>query len=99
MKQAMGIVLAAAVIGETGDIHRFEKAKALVAYAGIDAAVPPKDQFQGICNRRSKEEKASSIMPMLSIYQPCFAKCERSFLEQGGRSKDYTFFLSGRVFS
>jgi transposase len=35
----IGPVLTAAIIGEVGDISRFPNAKALVAYAGLDATV------------------------------------------------------------
>lgn len=50
----IGPVLAAAIIGEVGDISRFPNAKALVAYAGIDATVRSSGQFEGTRNRMSK---------------------------------------------
>ena len=50
----IGPTLAAAIIGEIGDIHRFPNAKALVAYAGIDASVKSSGQFEGTRNRMSK---------------------------------------------
>lgn len=50
----IGPVLAAAIIGEVGDITRFPNAKALVAYAGLDATVRASGQFEGTRNRISK---------------------------------------------
>ncbi len=50
----IGSVLAAAIIGEVGDINRFPNAKALVAYAGIDATVRSSGQFESTRNRMSK---------------------------------------------
>lgn len=50
----IGPVLAAAIIGEIGDINRFPNARALVAYAGLDATVRTSGQFEGTRNRLSK---------------------------------------------
>ena len=50
----IGSTLAAAIIGEIGDINRFPNAKTLVAYAGIDASVKSSGQFEGTKNRMSK---------------------------------------------
>jgi len=50
----IGSVLAAAIIGEVGDISRFPNAKALVAYAELDATVKASGQFEGTRNRISK---------------------------------------------
>ena len=50
----IGPVLAASIIGEVGDIHRFRNAKALVAFAGLDATVKSSGQFEGTRNRLSK---------------------------------------------
>ena len=50
----IGPVLAAAIIGEVGDITRFPNAKALVAYAGLDATVRASGQFEGTRNHISK---------------------------------------------
>ncbi|NLN56455.1 MAG: IS110 family transposase [Gammaproteobacteria bacterium] len=50
----IGPVLAASIIGEVGDIHRFRNAKALVAFAGLDATVKASGQFEGTRNRLSK---------------------------------------------
>lgn len=50
----IGPVLTAAIIGEVGDISRFPNAKALVAYAGLDATVKASGKFEGTRNRISK---------------------------------------------
>ena len=50
----IGPVLAAAIIGEVGDIHRFPNARSLVAYAGLDATVRSSGLFEGTRNRMSK---------------------------------------------
>ena len=50
----IGSVLAAAIIGEVGDIRRFSNARKLVAYAGIDATTRQSGQFTGTRNRMSK---------------------------------------------
>lgn len=47
-------VLAAAIIGEIGDINRFPNARTLVAYAGLDATVMASGQFEGTRNHISK---------------------------------------------
>ena len=43
----IGPVLGAVILSELGDISRFEDAKKLVAYAGIDAAVNQSGNFEG----------------------------------------------------
>ena len=43
----IGTTLAAAIIGEIGDIHRFSDARRLVAYAGIDATTRQSGEFTG----------------------------------------------------
>jgi len=50
----IGPTLAAAIIGEVGDISRFSSASSLVAYAGLDATVRASGQFEGTRNRISK---------------------------------------------
>jgi transposase len=49
-----GTILAAAIIGEIGDIHRFSSARKLVAYAEIDATVTESSRFTGSRNRMFK---------------------------------------------
>ena len=41
----IGRILAAAILGEIGDIRRFKNAKALVAYAGVDPSVMQSGEF------------------------------------------------------
>lgn len=50
----IGPVLAAAIIGEIGDIKRFPNARALVAYSGLDPTVRSSGEFEGTRNRISK---------------------------------------------
>ena len=50
----IGRVLAAAIIGETGEIDRFASARKYVAFAGLDATVRESGQFAGTRNRMSK---------------------------------------------
>lgn len=50
----IGPVTAAAILGEIGDIQRFETLKQLVAYAGIDPAVHQSGQFEAKQTRMSK---------------------------------------------
>lgn len=50
----IGPVLAAAILGEIGDISRFPTGAKLVAYAGIDPTVRQSGQFNGTRNRMSK---------------------------------------------
>jgi len=42
----IGLATGAAILGEIGDVHRFESADKLVAYAGIDPTVYQTGQFQ-----------------------------------------------------
>lgn len=50
----MNQILAAAIMGEIGDIHRFNNAAALVAYAGIDPRVFQTGEFEARSMRMSK---------------------------------------------
>jgi len=50
----IGKTLGAVIIGELGDVNRFEKASQLVAFADIDAAVNQSGEFEGSNNRMSK---------------------------------------------
>jgi len=50
----IGPVLGAVILGETGDISRFDSGSKLVAYAGIDASVSQSGQFESTSNRMSK---------------------------------------------
>lgn len=74
-------VLGAAIVGEIGDISRFESAPKLVAYAGLDASVKQSGDFTGTKNKISKRGSpylrralwlaafvASQHDPVLSLY-------------------------------
>jgi transposase len=50
----VGPVLAATILAEVGDVDRFARPSALVAYAGIDPSVFASGQFQGTRSRISK---------------------------------------------
>ena len=50
----IGPILGAVILGEIGDIHRFDAPAKLVAYAGIDASVAQSGEFEGTHNRMSK---------------------------------------------
>lgn len=50
----IGPVLAAAIVGEVGDISRFPNARKLVAYAGLDATTRQSGEFTGTRNHISK---------------------------------------------
>ena len=50
----IGAVTGAAILGEIGDVRRFESPEKLVAYAGIDATVFQTGQFTGSRMRMSK---------------------------------------------
>jgi len=43
----IGSVLGAVIVGEIGDIHRFDSAAKLVAFAGIDPALRQSGEFEG----------------------------------------------------
>ena len=50
----LSTTLAATILGEIGDIHRFANLKQLVAYAGLDPTVHQSGQFQASHSRLSK---------------------------------------------
>jgi len=50
----IGSVIAAAILGEIGDISRFANASKLAAYAGIDASVSQSGEYQSSNNKMSK---------------------------------------------
>jgi len=51
----IGDVLGAIIIGEIGDISRFEEAPKLVAFAGLDVTVKQSGEFFGTHNKLSKK--------------------------------------------
>jgi transposase len=50
----IGVVLAATILGEIGDVHRFPELEKLVAYAGIDPTVHKSGQFGATETHMSK---------------------------------------------
>ncbi len=50
----IGKTLGAVILGEIGDITKFDSPKKLVAFAGIDATVRQSGEFEGTQNRMSK---------------------------------------------
>jgi len=50
----IGKTLGAVILGEIGDISKFDNPKKLVAFAGIDAIVRQSGEFEGTQNRMSK---------------------------------------------
>ncbi|MCL2877084.1 MAG: IS110 family transposase [Betaproteobacteria bacterium] len=50
----IGPVLGAVILGEFGDISRFDSGSKLVAFAGIDASVSQSGQYESTNNRMSK---------------------------------------------
>jgi transposase len=50
----IGNVLGAAILGEIGDINRFDSPGKLVAFAGLDVTVKQSGEFSGTKNRMSK---------------------------------------------
>lgn len=50
----IGLATGAAILGEIGDVHRFESPEKLVAYAGIDATVYQSGQFEALETHMSK---------------------------------------------
>ncbi len=50
----IGVVNAATILGEIGDINKFSNPSKLVAYAGIDASVCQSGEYQSTTNKMSK---------------------------------------------
>jgi transposase len=50
----IGLVNAATILGEIGDINKFSNPSKLVAYAGIDASVCQSGEYQSTTNKMSK---------------------------------------------
>jgi len=66
----IGAVTGAVILGEIGDIRRFERPAQLVAFAGIDASVKQSGEFEGTQNRISKR---GSPYLRRALYQAAFA--------------------------
>lgn len=52
---AIGMIAAAAILAEIGDINRFKSSSALVAFAGIDPTVRQSGEFSSTHNHMSKQ--------------------------------------------
>lgn len=50
----VGNILGTIIVGEIGDISRFESASKLVAFAGLDVSVKQSGEFVGTQNKISK---------------------------------------------
>ena len=50
----VGVIGAATILAEIGDIHRFSNSASLVAYAGIDPTVKQSGEFNSTHNHMSK---------------------------------------------
>jgi transposase len=84
--------IGAAVIGETGDIERFDAPGKLVAFAGLDASISQSGEFAGT---RGKMSKRGSTYPRRAIWmatsRACFcdeilSSCHQS-LRAGGKHR------------
>lgn len=65
----IGTVNGAVILGELGDINRFDNPAKIVAYAGIDASVSQSGEFEAINNRMSKR---GSPYLRKALYQAAF---------------------------
>lgn len=65
----IGKVTAAIILGEVGDINRFNSPSKLVAYAGLDATVSQSGEYESSSNRMSKR---GSPYLRKALYQAAF---------------------------
>lgn len=65
----IGNVTAATILGEIGDIHRFDNPSKLVAYAGLDATVSQSGEYECTSNHLSKR---GSPYLRKALYQAAF---------------------------
>ncbi|MFP5528725.1 IS110 family transposase [Peptococcus simiae] len=70
----IGPVTAATIIGEIGDIHRFERPNQLLAFAGLDASVHQSGDFTA---SRNKLSKRGSPYLRRAIWQAAFVAAFR----------------------
>lgn len=94
----IGDVLGAIIIGEIGDINRFERPNQLVAFAGLDVTVKQSGEFSGTKNKISKRgspylrraiwlaaQRAAFCDPILSeYYQSLRARGKHHLTAVGG---------------
>lgn len=68
----IGKTTGAVILGEIGDIAKFDHPKKLVAFAGIDASVSQSGEFEGTNNRMSKR---GSPYLRRALYQAALVAC------------------------
>lgn len=68
----IGKTLGAVILGEIGDITKFDNSKKLVAFAGIDATVKQSGEFEGTENHMSK--RGSPYLPR-ALFQAALVAC------------------------
>jgi len=85
----IGNVTAAVIIGEIGDIKRFECPAQLLAFAGLDASVHQSGDFIGTKNRLSKRGSPYLRCALwqaafvVSIYDPALSKYYQKLRKRG----------------
>lgn len=72
----IGLVAAATILAEIGDIYRFKNASSLVAYAGIDPSVKQSGEFNSIHNHMSK--RVSPYLRHAIFWLPALAPCMKA---------------------
>jgi len=68
----IGEILGAVILGEIGDINKFDNQRKLVAFAGIDATVKQSGEFESTNNKMSK--RGSSYLRR-ALYQAALVAC------------------------
>jgi transposase len=68
----IGKILGAVILGEIGDINKFDNQRKLVAFAGIDATVKQSGEFESTNNKMSK--RGSSYLRR-ALYQASLVAC------------------------
>jgi transposase len=68
----IGKTTGAVILGEIGDINKFDNPKKLVAFAGIDATVRQSGEFEGTNNKMSKR---GSPYLRRALFQSALAAC------------------------
>ena len=75
----IGPVLSAAILGEIGDIHRFQSAVKLVAFAGIDPSINQSGEFTG--NRNHMSKRGSPYLRRALWQAACVARLHNPILK------------------
>lgn len=104
----IGDVLGAIIVGEIGDINRFERPNQLVAFAGLDVTVKQSGEFSGTKNKISKRgspylrraiwlaaQRAAFCDPVLSeYYQSLRARGKHHLTAVGGVAANFAILFS-----